>query len=209
MAKYGLAIFDFDGTLADTFPWFAVVLNDAAERFRFKRVGTSETEALRNCAPKEILERLELPKWKLLHVAQYMRSRMADDVERIKLFDGVSEMLSALSQSGLTLALVSSNSESNVRTILRPKDAARFAAYRCGVSMFGKASQLRRVLSITKVAPDHAIFIGDEVRDIEAAEACGVASGVVSWGYNTAAALRARHPNEVFGCVADVVAKLA
>lgn len=28
--RYRLAIFDFDGTLADSFPWFATVVNDVA-----------------------------------------------------------------------------------------------------------------------------------------------------------------------------------
>ena len=35
---YRLVIFDLDGTLADLFPWFSRVLNDVADRYRFKRV---------------------------------------------------------------------------------------------------------------------------------------------------------------------------
>ena len=37
-APYALAVFDFDGTLADSFPWFAGVLNGVADRYGFRRV---------------------------------------------------------------------------------------------------------------------------------------------------------------------------
>ncbi len=47
MMKYKLAIFDFDGTLADSFPWFLSVFNTVADRYRFKRVEQHEGPALR------------------------------------------------------------------------------------------------------------------------------------------------------------------
>ena len=36
---YDLAIFDFDGTLADSAEWMAGVFNDVAERYGYRRVG--------------------------------------------------------------------------------------------------------------------------------------------------------------------------
>jgi phosphoglycolate phosphatase len=36
--KYRLAIFDFDGTLADSFPFFVRVINQLAEQHGFKKV---------------------------------------------------------------------------------------------------------------------------------------------------------------------------
>jgi len=35
---YHLVIFYFDGTLADSFPWFQRVFDKLAERYRFKRI---------------------------------------------------------------------------------------------------------------------------------------------------------------------------
>ena len=42
-----LAIFDLDGTLADSFPWFVCVLNGVADQFRFRRVAEHEIGDLR------------------------------------------------------------------------------------------------------------------------------------------------------------------
>ncbi len=39
---YRLVVFDFDGTLADSFPWFARVINDVADRYRFARIAPDE-----------------------------------------------------------------------------------------------------------------------------------------------------------------------
>jgi phosphoglycolate phosphatase-like HAD superfamily hydrolase len=45
MPRYKLAIFDFDGTLADSFPWFIGAVNDAAARFGFRGVADCRPRA--------------------------------------------------------------------------------------------------------------------------------------------------------------------
>lgn len=35
--KYKLVIFDFDGTLADSFPWLTGVVDRVAEKFQFPK----------------------------------------------------------------------------------------------------------------------------------------------------------------------------
>jgi phosphoglycolate phosphatase-like HAD superfamily hydrolase len=46
--------------------------------------------------------------------------------------------------------------------------------------------------------------IGDEMRDMDAANAAGIAFGGVAWGYADPAALRARNPQAWFDTVADI-----
>ena len=53
-----------------------------------------------------------------------------------------------------------------------------------------------------------AISIGDEVRDIEAARAAGIASGAVTWGYAAAEALRAHDPEMMFETMDEIVPRL-
>ena len=56
---YKLVIFDLDGTLADTFPWFLSVLNGVADRYRFKRIEKHEVERLRGYSARQIIRHLE------------------------------------------------------------------------------------------------------------------------------------------------------
>ena len=78
-------------------------------------------------------------------------------------------MLRGLSERGVALAVVTSNAYGNVRGVLGVECAALIRYYECGTSLFGKRGRLRRVLKQSGAQPAEAIFIGDEIRDIEAA----------------------------------------
>ncbi|HEX9215280.1 MAG TPA: HAD-IA family hydrolase [Bradyrhizobium sp.] len=207
---YSLAIFDLDGTLVDSFPWFLRTINDVADRFGFRRVADKDVEGLRHASTREILSRLEVPLWKLPAIARHARRLKAEAAAEISLFAGVEAMLRALADSDVQLALVSSDSEANARQKLG-NAAALFAHFDCAASVFGKPAKFRRVIRRAGVAPADVISIGDEVRDIEAARAVGIACGAVSWGYAAPAALQALAPDHMFaqmGEIADVVCRI-
>jgi phosphoglycolate phosphatase len=205
---YKLVIFDFDGTLADTFPWFTRVLNTVADRYGFKQIQAHETEHLRGLSAREIIKHLGVPTWKLPLIARHMRALAAQDSGRIGLFDGVEHMLKSLSEAGLHVAVVNSNSEENVRNVLGPQLASKVTYYACGASMFGKRAKFRRVLKRSGVPRSEAICIGDEIRDHEAARAVGLAFGAVSWGYNDQDALRRLRPEVFFESPDQIIVTL-
>jgi phosphoglycolate phosphatase len=206
--RYDLAIFDFDGTLADSLPLLLEVFNEVADRFRFPRMERSELEALRRHPAHKILRLLGIPFWKVPIIAGHMRSLMARNIHRVLLFDGVGDVLRRLASRKVGLAVVSSNSPENIRRVLGPEVAALIEYYECGVSLFGKKSRFRRVLARSGVPRTAAICIGDEIRDLEAAQSAGIAFGAVSWGYNDAEVLRAHSPTELFETPADLADKL-
>jgi phosphoglycolate phosphatase len=194
---YSLAIFDLDGTLADSFPWFLRTINDIADHFGFHRVRDEDVEGLRHASTREILTRLEVPLWKLPAIMRHARKLKSAAATEIELFAGAEPMLRTLTENGVQLALVTSDSEANAREKLG--DAATLFSYLdCAASVFGKPAKFRRVVRRAGVEPDRVIAIGDEVRDIEAARAVGIACGAVCWGYAAPAALRARAPDHVF-----------
>jgi phosphoglycolate phosphatase len=200
---YSLAIFDLDGTLADSFPWFLRNVNDVADRFGFRRIEENDVEELRHAGSREIIRRLQVPVWKLPGIARHMRRMKAADLDGIPLFSGAAAMLHALRDGGVTLALVSSDHEANARRQLG--EAARlFAQFDCGASLFGKANKFRRVVKRAGVIPSQAISIGDEIRDIEAARDAGIACAAVTWGYAAPNALRARAPEMLFERMEDI-----
>ena len=45
--KYQLVIFDLDGTLVDSFPWFLSIVNSVADKHGFRRVEPSDVDAAR------------------------------------------------------------------------------------------------------------------------------------------------------------------
>lgn len=206
--NYRLALFDFDGTLADSFTWFSRVVNDAADKFGFRRVAPQDLDMLRGKGAREIIAHLGVPFWKMPAIARYMRARKAADIASIGLFDGAADMLGQVREAGLTLAIISSNSEANVRAVLGPQTAALVQHYGCGVSIFGKTAQFKKALRQTGVSAAHTLAIGDEIRDIEAARAAGIAFGAVTWGYTLPDALQAQQPQFLFGTMNEIAAAL-
>lgn len=206
--RYRLAIFDFDGTLADSFPWFVRVMNEAADIYRFRRVGPADAEALRGLDARHVIRHVGLPMWKVPLVARWMRRRMAADIGSIALFPGVDAMLRGVAADGVRIAIVSSNSAANVRRVLGAETASLVGFYGCGASLFGKRRHLRRMLRDSGVAAADALCVGDEIRDLHAARAEGIAFAAVTWGYTTADGLAAHRPELIFTRVEQIAEAL-
>ena len=206
--KYKLVIFDFDGTLADTFPFALNIMDQVVEKFGLKKIDRTEIEALRHLDARKVLKHLEVPLWKLPAISNHVMNLLGEQAHLLSLFDGIDQLLKDLSSQGVKLGLVTSNSYENVCKILGPENAALIEYYECGVRVFGKQSKLKKMLKQSGVEAEEAICIGDEIRDIQAAEKMHIAFGAVAWGFTNVEALKACNPAEVFANVAEIAQKI-
>lgn len=202
--QYDLVIFDLDGTLADSFPFFVSVHNRLAARHGFRRVEPSDIEALRGHSTRQMMRHVGLSRWKLPWVARSFVRLMHEEGHHVAPFDGVGAVLRELDASGVALAVVSSNSAGNCSRVLGAEAWRRFAHVECGASIFGKRRRIARVLKATGVPAGRALYVGDQLTDAEAARAAGVAFGAVAWGYASFASLLAADPDVAFARVEDL-----
>lgn len=193
MPRYQLVLFDFDGTLADSAPWFLSELHGLADRHRFRKLKAAELAHLRGRTSREIIKAFGVRWWRMPAIARDLRRRSAEAAHTIPLFPGIPELLADLSAAGVALGVVSSNGEATVRAVLGPS-ADLISQYGCGVSMFGKARIMSALRRRQGVAEDAVLCVGDEVRDIEAARKAGLAAAAVTWGYANETALLAAGP---------------
>lgn len=199
-----LIIFDFDGTLADTFSYFLNAINEVADRYQFKRI---DRDTLHNPDVRQIMSHHEIPFWKLPFIVRDMQSLMKRDIADITLFPGIEHALHDLSERGATLAIVTSNSRENVLSVLGPESATLFS-YIESASIFGKKKKLNKILASSQIAPKDAILIGDEIRDAQAAKEAGISFGAVTWGYNHIDSLILHGAQEIFTHVEELAKKL-
>jgi phosphoglycolate phosphatase len=205
--RHRLALFDFDGTLADSQDWFLGVFDQVADRYGFRRLAPGDRERLRGLDTPAILRDLGVPVWKLPLIARHLRQLAGRDIGAIRLFPGAAAMLADLQAGGVQVAVVSSNSEANVRRVLGPA-AAHVMHFACGADLFGKAAKLRAVIRATRTDPHAALFVGDEARDLAAANAAGIGGAAVAWGYADPAFLRSLSPTLFFERMEDIAPAL-
>jgi len=201
-------VFDFDGTLADSFPWFAAELNAVARDWGFHQIAPQDAARLRHLSADAIFRELCVPRWKLRWIALDLRRRMARDIHRIALFDGIAPLLGQLADSDLRVAIMSSNAIENIRTVLGPSLCAGIEALECGAALNGKQQRLKRLSRRLRLPASTLLYIGDEVRDIEAAHRAGAKAGAVTWGYNCESALCAKAPERLFRQVSEIADQL-
>ena len=208
MTRYRLAIFDFDGTLADSLPWFRASFQGMVERFGLAPVAADELEGLRGLTARQIMARLNVPVWQLPAIVSDMRRRKLAAASGISLFSGVPALLSDLQRLGIETAIVSSDSEASVRQVLG-QTATFISHFDCGAALFGKHHKFRRVARRLKSKASETICIGDELRDIEAARTADMDSGAVAWGYALPAVLQAAGPTYFFNSIEEMSYKLS
>lgn len=184
------------------------IFNELAEEHGFRRIEPHEFERFRRLHGTALLRELQLPLRKLPAVMSGMRRRMAQHKGQLQLFPGIAEALHGLTASGMDLGIASSNSRENVERVLGPSNARWIAHFACGASLFGKPAKLKQILRAAKLPREQTIYIGDEVRDGEAARSVGIAFGAVSWGQHPEDLLREQKPDRFFASVREMTEAL-
>ena len=205
--RFDLVILDFDGTLADSWPWLLGALDDTAARFRLHRLTQAEAEALRGQDHRAALRALGVRPWQVPRIAMHLR-QLAAAAPPPPLFPGIPALLHGLHEQGVTLAVASSNGAAQIARTLGPLLSGLLAHVAADAPLGGKPARFRRILRATAIPAARAIALGDELRDIEAARACGIAPAAVAWGYAQPALLAAARPEMLFTTPADALAAL-
>lgn len=185
-------IFDFDGTIADSMPLILRLFSDIMHR---PAPSEAEVQRLRQLPIPEVVKELHVPFWRVPVLLARGRAQMTSHLAEVKLFEGIPEMLEALHREGHVMFIVSSNSSRNVHTFLRLHELEHyFVRVYGGAALMGKAPALRKIMRQNHIDPKAALYIGDEVRDIEAAVKVGIRDVAVAWGFNGEQALKAKEP---------------
>ena len=193
---FQLVVWDFDGTLVDSLAVSLAIFNRHAAELRYRPV--EDPDAARSMTTRQFMRHHGISVWRLPRLVKKFHAAAAAEAENLKLYPGLVDALAALGDGGMRLGILSSNKEDNIRRCLRSNGAERYFAFVVGYPrLFGKGKALRRILRAERADRSRVLYIGDEVRDIEAARKAKVASAAVTWGLHTEPLLRASGPDHV------------
>ena len=189
--RFGLLVFDWDGTLADSTRLISRSLqqacleigvpvpDDASARHV---IGLGLVDALRYIAPA-------LPRERYSELADRYRDLYVAQENEIPLFDGVRELLDELAAAGVLLAVATGKSRAGLKRALDLQGVAdRFFTTRCADEGPPKPhpEMLLHLMDRAGVEPGATLMIGDTSHDLELARNAGAAAVAVAWGAHPA-----------------------
>lgn len=196
-------IFDFDGTIADSFDYITDFL--AAEAGQ-EPLSTDQKQQLRGHSMAAIGRQFGLSWWQLIRLFFKGRRQMHRVISKVKPFEDMPETLKKLHAEGHELFILSHNTVANIHAFLHHYELhTYFLETYGGVGLFGKSSVLRRLLKEQNLEKEDALYIGDELRDVQAAQSIKLRVIAVTWGFARPADLEALEPTALAAEPADLI----
>lgn len=199
-------IFDFDGTLVDSFHTALEKLNLLADKFNYRKVKFNEIDRLKNLTSREFIKHLEIPLYKIPKVLLAARKSIRSEMASLASFTNLPDILQQLFNAGYSLGILTSNSKENVAEWLEHQKLNHLFKFIHNESnFFGKKNILRKIIRQYKMDKTEVFYIGDETRDVEAAKDNDIYSVAVTWGFNSEKALVGFDPHYIVRKPEDIL----
>ncbi len=189
-----VVIFDFDGTVADTFRAGFEILNELAEEYGYRPLREEDIEGARDFSTRGLMRHLGVSTRKLPAISRQGVKRLRGRIQSIQPLPDVADMLRELVARGFRLGIVTSNSEENVGIFARNHGLEVFEFVRSSSRLMGKGREIKQAMRAHGFGIGDALYVGDETRDIEACRGIGMRCAAVTWGYNSRRALEEQGP---------------
>ena len=195
--KYDAIFFDLDGTVVDSLQDIVDAVNHTMRHFHLPEhtpqalkphLGWGVGHLMRAILPDHTDAQVEEV---LDHYRPYYARHAGD---KTCPFPGVLPMMARLKADGLALGILSNKPDAAVQRLVAEFFPGLFnavAGERDGVRRKPAPDTVNEVMSALGVTPDECVYVGDSEVDVETAANAKTACVCVSWGYRSAAALKA------------------
>lgn len=200
-----IIIFDFDGTLADTFPPMVKILKKQVKEMGYGELTSRQIDVMREMKPLDIIKHFKFPIWKVPSLIKDIREGLFKQIAQVKLFQGIDNVVLDLKRKGFTLGILTSNSVKAVEIFLNEHNLECFDFVESETKIFKKSKHLIKIIKKYSFNKNEVIYIGDEVRDIIASQETGIDVIAVTWGYNRRDVLKQNHPTYLVDKPNDII----
>ncbi len=201
-----LVIFDLDGTLLNTIADLAEATNRALAHYGFPIhntdayrffVGNGINKLFERALPETHRSAEDIAAIRSLFLPYYD----AHNADLSSPYPGISEVLSALQEQGILLAVASNKYQSaTTKLIAHYFPNIRFAevlGQREGIPVKPDPTIVNDILRQTGILPEDVLYVGDSGVDMQTAHAAGVTAVGVAWGFRPHEELAAHQPEHI------------
>ncbi|ELS00348.1 haloacid dehalogenase superfamily enzyme, subfamily IA [Xenococcus sp. PCC 7305] len=189
-------VFDFDGTIADTYQAIVDITNDLSSEFGYQPMSEEELLLFKNLSSKDIVKRTEISLFKIPFLVKRVQKELGHQIADLAPIKGIESVLIALKQRDYVLGIVTSNVEKNVIMFLQKNNLEYlFDFIYSGTNIFGKHRIINEIVRKRKLKKTDVIYVGDETRDIRSARKSGIGIIAVGWGFNSQEILAEYQPD--------------
>ena len=186
---YQTAVFDLDGTLLDTLEDLYLATNAALERHSLPRRSRDEVRLFVGNGVEMLIRRAVPPgtdeETTLAVLADFKTAYAAICEDHTKPYDGILDMLTALRERGIRVAVVSNKFDAATKKLCEKYfgDLVEVAiGEKAGVRKKPAPDTVYEALKELGVTAEGAVYIGDSDVDIQTARNCGMPCISVTWG---------------------------
>lgn len=177
-------IFDFDGTLADTFEiGMGIYNNHLAGKYGLPKDITEPLTKIEHRSTSEVIKQY-LRWWNIPVIGFVWEKYSFDYIPDAKLFPGIAELVLELKNRGFRVGILSSNIHRNVVKCLENNNLNVFDFIKTNSPLGFKTRALNKIFRQGLANKDRVIYIGDEVKDIRSCRGAKIPVISVSWGLN-------------------------
>lgn len=196
--KFKLVIFDFDGTIADSFDICFDGVNEIFKERGWRKVPKIEKEKARELSAKDVLKYFKVSNYQIAFIARKLFRIIERDFHKVKIFPGLKKVLKNLRKQDFKVIILTSNIERNVEPFLKKEELKDlFDGYYYKSGIFSKDRVINKLVKKYKVKKRETVLIGDEIRDIRASKKSRIKMIAVSWGFNSEKVLAKNNPNYI------------
>ncbi|MCG5432654.1 HAD-IA family hydrolase [Mycobacterium sp. MYCO198283] len=183
-----LVLFDLDGTLTDSAPGIVGSFRHALASVGAAAPPDTDLATMIVGPPMHLtLQSMGLGDRASDAIAAYRADYTSRGWRDNRVFDGIPELLAALHQAGVRLAVATSKAEPTARRILEHFGLDGFFEVIAGASPDGvrssKADVVAHALAQLAPLPERMLMVGDRAHDVLGASDHGIDTVVVGWGY--------------------------
>ena len=200
-----VAIFDFDGTLADVIVVLRSLYGDVAVKRGWPDLTDEALQLLRKGTYREALKWLGVRPWQMPALMREGRRLYYARRSEVRLFEGMAEVLAELHHRGWDMYVLSINSEQTIKDLLADYRVDHLVHVLRRPAVFGKAMSINRLVRRRGYSRQNVWMIGDELRDVDAAKKAQVKSVAVAWGLQDRELLKNASPTGLADTPADIV----